>query len=159
MHVARDPRRKVAIRATMLASGPPADVCIRDISSRGMLLQASAPPQRGTCVEIWCSGHQIVGVVHWCKDRRFGVRLRDRINVHAFEGGAPAEILDPHGRTAGASPRPAARPGAGSSRARAGGMEFAVVAIFAAALVAALGITAFETLSRPIDAVSTHLKR
>jgi hypothetical protein len=38
-------------------------------------------------------------------------------------------------------------------------MEFAVVAVFAAALVAGLGITAFQALSRPLDAVSTSLGR
>jgi Flp pilus assembly pilin Flp len=36
-------------------------------------------------------------------------------------------------------------------------MEFALVAVFAAALVVALGVTAFEALSRPLDAVSTVL--
>jgi hypothetical protein len=36
-------------------------------------------------------------------------------------------------------------------------MEFAVVALFAAALVAALGVSAFQALARPFGAVSTVL--
>jgi hypothetical protein len=39
----------------------------------------------------------------------------------------------------------------------AGRMEFAVIAVFAAALVAGLGITAFQALSRPLNAISSLL--
>jgi hypothetical protein len=159
MHIAREPRRKVLIRATMRAGGPRTDVCIRDVSARGMLVQASAPPPRGTYVDLDCAGYQIVGVVIWHKERRFGIRTRERINVAALAGRIPPEILIPHRRGSRASPPAAMRGGGGASRALAGRMEFALVAAFAAALVAGLGMTVFETLSRPFEAISALLGR
>jgi hypothetical protein len=159
MHIAREPRRKVLIRATMRAGGPKADVCIRDISSRGLMVQAGTPPARGTYVDLDCAGHQIVGLVIWRRERRFGIQTRERINVAALAGRIAPEILVPQPRGGRVSAPRLERAGAGPSRTLAGRMEFAVVAVFAAALVAGLGITAFQALSRPLDAVSTSLGR
>ena len=155
MPKAREDRRKVLIRAGMRAGGPRMDVCIRDISSRGLLIQAAAPPPRGTYVELSCADQLIVGRVIWSKERRFGVESRDRVNVRALAGGAPAAEA-PQRREI--RPAPAAARAAGSGdRAFAHAMEYAVIAVFAAALVAALGVTAFETLSRPLENVAAHL--
>jgi hypothetical protein len=157
MHTAREPRRKVLIRATMRAGGPKTDVCIRDISSRGLMAQAGTPPPRGTYVDLDCAGHQIVGLVVWRRERRFGIQTRERINVAAVAGRIAPEILVPQRRGTRASAPAFQRPGGGQSRVMAGRMEFALVAVFAAALVGALGVTAFEALSRPFNAVSTLL--
>ena len=156
MQTARETRRKVLIRATMRAGGPRTDVCIRDISSRGMMVQMGAPPPRGTFVDLDCAGHQIVGLVIWRHDHRFGVQTRDKLNVHAIVNRLPAEALLPQRPGTRRGPRAAARAG-DASRALGGRMEFAMMALFAAALVAALGMTAFQTLSRPFDAISTML--
>jgi Flp pilus assembly pilin Flp len=153
MHVAREARRKVLIRATMRADGLPMDVCIRDLSTRGMLLQASAPPPRGTYVEIDCASFSIVARVIWRKDRRFGLESRERINVRALAGGPSPDPLP--SRTARRPKRAAAR--AGGSRTFARKIEFAVIAAGALALIAVLGATAFETLSHPFANVSTTL--
>src|SRR5690349_1803152 len=109
MQIAREPRRKVMIRATMRAGGPRTDVCIRDISSRGMMIQASAPPPRGTFVDVDCAGQQIVGLVVWRKAHRFGVQTRDRLNVRALAGRAPRDIIVAPRRGASAPARPAVR--------------------------------------------------
>lgn len=77
----RGPRRKVLLRARMRAGGPKVDICIRDLSTRGMLVQSAAPPPRGTYVEIVCDGLPIVGKVVWSGDRRFGVATRDAMDV------------------------------------------------------------------------------
>jgi hypothetical protein len=159
MQITREPRRKVLIRATMRAGGPRTDVCIRDISSRGLMAQAGAPPPRGTYIDLDCAGHQIVGLVVWRRERRFGIQTRERINVAALANRIAPEILAPTRRSSRASPPAALPAGAGRSRALAGRMEFALVALFAAALVAGLGISAFQALSRPLDAVSTMLGR
>ena len=159
MQIAREPRRKVLIRASMRAGGPKTDVCIRDISSRGLMAHAGTPPPRGTYVDLDCAGHQIVGLVVWRRDRRFGIQTRERINVAALAGRIAPEILAPQRRANRASAPGLSRAGAGRSRTIASRMEFALVAVFAAALVAALGVTTFEALSRPFDAVSTMLGR
>jgi hypothetical protein len=154
MHVARAQRRKVLIRARLRAGGLPMDVCIRDVSARGLLAQASAPPPRGTYVEIDCGRWLIVARVIWRKDRRFGLESRERIDVQALAGGPAAEpaLTGPARRPARGG---AARAEAG--RMFAGTMQFAVIAAFAVALVAALGATAYETLSRPFANVSGTL--
>lgn len=158
MHIAREARRKVMIRATMCAGGPRTDVCIRDISSRGLMVQSSAPPPRGTFVDLECAGHEIVGLVVWRREHRFGIQTRDRINVPALANRIAPEVLAPS-RRRGASARAAVRTGAGTSRALAGRMEFAVVVLFAGALVAALGLTAFQALAQPFGAISNLLGR
>jgi hypothetical protein len=141
----------------MCADGPRTDVCIRDISSRGMMIQAGAPPPRGTYVDLDWGGHEIVGLVIWRRERRFGIRTRERINVHALAGQASPEIPEAPRRASASAPAAAARRGAAANRTLAGRMEFAVVALFAAALVAALGVSAFQALARPFGAVSTVL--
>ena len=157
---ARDTRRKVLIRARMHAEGPSADVCIRDVSARGLLIQASAAPPKGSYVEIVLDGHWIVGRVIWGKDRRFGVQSRDRIDVPGIVKGRPGRAAPPDpARRPGFTPSPPRRAAAGTSQALAKSVEFAVIAAFAAALVAAVGMTAFETLSRPFANVSAHLGR
>jgi hypothetical protein len=156
MNIAREARRKVLIRAKMRADGLPMDVCIRDVSARGILVQAVNPPPRGTYVEIDVGGYEIVARVIWRKDRRFGLESRERINVRALAGGGSPEPARPR------AARPPARASAvrqDAGRHLAGTMEFAVIAAFALALVAALGATAFETLSRPFENVSTTLER
>ena len=80
----REPRRKVLIQARMRIEGAWADVCIRDISSRGLLLQAAAAPERGNYIEIFRAGHVIIGRVVWKNDRRFGVQTQDRMNIEAL---------------------------------------------------------------------------
>lgn len=151
MHIAREPRHKVLIRATLRASGPRTEVCVRDISARGMMIQAGNPPARGTYVDVEWAGHQIVGIVVWRRDHRFGVNTCERINVAAMLLGVSAEVLAPARRSA----EPARR--AGAARAVAGRMEFAVIALLAALLIASLGVTVFQTLSRPFAAVSDVL--
>ena len=100
-------RRKVLIRARLRAGNARLEVCIRDISPRGMLLQAAAPPRRGTFVEVSVGGFSIVGRVQWTKERRFGITTRDTIPVGTLAG-------DPDAPPA---PRKRAR------RARLGGSE------------------------------------
>jgi len=156
MQIAREPRRKVTIRASMRAEGPPLDVCVRDISSRGLMIQTRVPPPRGTYVQIECAGHEIVGIVVWRREHRFGINTCERIDASAL-----ARERQP----AKASPRPAKSVGKAGiaasvtpqGRMFAQRMEFAVVATFALVLVGALGAVAFETLSRPLAAVSAAL--
>ena len=154
MHIAREPRRKVMIRGTMRAGGPRADVCVRDISSRGMMIQASVPPARGTYVDIDCAGHQIVGIVVWRREHRFGINTSERIDVPALARQLPPGIAAAPGRGAAAA---GARAGNVQARSAGGRMEFAVVALLATALVGALGATAFQALARPFAAVSAVL--
>ena len=86
-----EPRHKVLIKVRYRAHGPELDGCILDVSSRGFLMTSALAPARGEYVEVFLSGQSIVGRVVWSSSRRFGLALRDRINVQTLI--SPARAL------------------------------------------------------------------
>src|SRR5690349_16447421 len=80
----REPRRNVLIRARMRNGPSWADVNIRNISSRGLMVQAASSPPRGSYVELRRGRHAIVARVAWSNGRRFGVQTQDRLDVDAI---------------------------------------------------------------------------
>lgn len=89
----RHARRKVLIPARMKQGVGWSDVCIRDLSARGLLVQAGAPPVRGTYVEIRRGVHIIIAKVAWSKGPYFGLTSQDCLPVDAL-------ILQPQSATA-----------------------------------------------------------
>lgn len=77
----REPRRKVMIKARMRIGAAWQDVCILNVSSRGLLCQAGSPPARGTYVEICRGRHLIVARVVWNEGRRSGLRTQDCLPI------------------------------------------------------------------------------
>lgn len=75
------------LTAKMRDSRSTRDVRVGDISSRGMLVVSPQPPQRGDIVDITVSGHHLAGRVVWVSGRRFGLRMRERIDVAAVVSG------------------------------------------------------------------------
>ena len=162
MIISREPRVKVMIRATLRAGQPRMDVCIRDISPRGLMMMAASPPEPGTYVEVLGIGQTIVGRVTWAKDRRFGVRTSDRIDLSAaiFGGAAQASGQDaaPGARTGSAAAAPRSNgKSAASNRAFGRAVQFVVIAAFAVTLSAAIALATYDTLVRSFSRVSTHL--
>jgi hypothetical protein len=80
----RHTRRKVLIPARMKHGAGWADICIRDISSRGMLVQGNSPPQRGSYVEVRRGAHIIIGKVAWAQERQFGLATQDVLPIDAI---------------------------------------------------------------------------
>jgi hypothetical protein len=159
---AREPRQKVMIKARMRVSATWNDVCILNISARGMSLQAAAPPPRGTYLEVRRGAHEILARVVWVNHHRFGVRTQESLDVDAVinqpdRSAAPALAI-----AAGVVPdrRRAPRSLAERhecSRMLSRAMEFAVIGIFAAsAAVAAFG-TVSGALERPLAQVSAAI--
>ena len=81
---AREERRKVLIRARMRSGATWGDVCILNISSRGLQLQAPRPPERGAYVEVRRGPQVIVGRVAWSKQHRFGIRSQDVLFIDSL---------------------------------------------------------------------------
>ena len=90
----RETRHKVLIQARMRIGNKWCDVCIRDVSSRGLLVQTAMPPARGTYIEIFKAGHIIVGRVVWSNDRRFGIHTQERMDISTMTG-APKSNSEP----------------------------------------------------------------
>src|ERR1700754_200748 len=130
----REPRQKVVLPARMRAGAAQMDVCIRDISSRGMLVQAGTPPPRGTYVEILRPGYSVTGRVVWSKHHKFGIQSRDRISMAAVlerrkvprpDGGVPP--LDQSGGPVSFSRRADPALLAARARARAAFLQYAAL--------------------------------
>lgn len=80
----REPRHKVVVSARMRSDTGHSDVCIRNVSSGGMLVQAAQPPPRGSYIEILRPNYSVTARVVWTKDRRFGVQSREKIDLDSF---------------------------------------------------------------------------
>jgi hypothetical protein len=63
------------------------DVCIRNMSSRGLLLQGQSPPRPGSYVEVRRGSHIIVARVVWTKDQEFGARAQDLLPIEQIVRG------------------------------------------------------------------------
>jgi hypothetical protein len=87
-----EPRTKALVKARIRDGGAERDVCILDISTRGMLATTSRPPARGEYVELLVGGHMLVGQVKWSGERRFGLALRERISIAALVAGDKGSI-------------------------------------------------------------------
>lgn len=77
-------RRKVLIRARLKQDAGWFDICIRDISARGLLVQGASPPRRGSYVEVRRGGHVIIAKVAWAKEQQFGLTTQDLLPVDAL---------------------------------------------------------------------------
>lgn len=156
---AREPRHKVLVRARMHAGGGWHDTCILNVSSRGLLLQAAAPPAKGTYLEIRRGPHVIMARVVWTKSHRFGVKTQDVVRLDAITGEAGQAAKSPvaewsNDRRSGARPM---LPAHDHSRQHGRLIEYG----FAAALAAAgAGLVASEVgsvLGAPIRNVEIAL--
>ena len=90
-----EPRVRAMVRACMRDNAGMREVCIIDVSTRGLLATTANPPKRGEFVEINVGNNHLAGQVKWSGQRRFGVALQDRVSVAAMiEGGKGKVSLD-----------------------------------------------------------------
>ena len=80
----RHQRRKVLLPARLKQDSGWSDVCIRDISPKGLLVQGGSPPPRGAYVELRRGAHIIVAKVAWAKNQQFGLTTQDILSVDAL---------------------------------------------------------------------------
>ena len=137
------------------------DVCIRDISTRGLMAQAAQPPDTGTYIEIRRGLHCVVGRVVWCNARNFGIRSQDRIDIDGIVSERPAAANDAPAqadrRTGPARAPASAAERTEASRRFAGGFQF--LAVIALGLAGA-GFAAWQVhdlLSRPMAMIGGAL--
>lgn len=80
----RELRRKVLIGARMRTGASWGDVCLLNLSSRGVLAQAAVPPPKGTYIEVRRGSHLIVARVVWAEKHKFGLCTQDAIGIDAI---------------------------------------------------------------------------
>ena len=80
----REPRRAIIAPATMRDGVRESAVVIGNISSRGLMAKCDCLPAEGARVEIRHGELRILGEVVWTKDRRFGMRSDEPIDLGAL---------------------------------------------------------------------------
>ncbi|HEX5182956.1 MAG TPA: PilZ domain-containing protein [Allosphingosinicella sp.] len=98
----REPRRNVIISARVRVSNVWFDTQIRNISSRGMMIDLKTPVPRGTYIEIARQEWRTAARVAWIGAGRCGVRTQDHVCL--------AELSSDTGRKARASDLESASP-------------------------------------------------
>ena len=147
----RENRQKVMIKARMRLGASWHDVCILNVSRRGLGIQAASAPARGTYVEIRRGHAEIVARVIWAKGHRAGLQSQDPIFLQALMQDVPAndQLRPVSGGTAFVDRRRTPRPARKShdeSRLAARTMEFACMAI----AVMAGGFIAFRAVEQAL---------
>ena len=159
----REARQKVVVAARMRIDGKYRDVCIRDISSRGMMLQAATPPRPGSYIEILRAAHIVVARVVWASDRRFGIRSQDRIDIRGIVEATPGSGTRPADQERRAADRSGGTPAidlaelAERNRHRSRAFEFGLLAVCGLLAAGLAANIAYGVLSSPLKAVSAHL--
>lgn len=155
----REPRQKVLVPARMRSESGHVDIRIKDISSRGMMVEAPYAPERGEYVEILRPGCSVVGRVVWAREGRFGLLSQDRINLHAVLDRRRSARLEastpPLLQIDARPPRRSTQPDMSRHVGRVLQYGF-IAALAAAAAVGAAGIV-YRDLSRAFDSVSREL--
>jgi len=155
----RDARHAVLIPSRMRAGGRPMDVCVRNVSTRGLCVVAPLPPATGTIVELMGPYAPIVGRVKWVGERRFGIEVRGQIDVAAL-------VMFKDRRGPGSSvpapdTRPVARPAISRQRheSRHIGkfLQFGFIAFLAGCAATFMAQVAYDILSRPAAAIAAGL--
>lgn len=140
------------------------DICIRDISPKGLLVQGTSPPSRGSYVEIRRGAHVIIAKVAWAKDQQFGLTTQDVVPVDALihrpdaagfgRSPAPSNDVRPERRSA---PRVSNEQAAARSRHISAMIQYGFAIVFALACAVALVGFVQDSLHRSLGTVTTTL--
>lgn len=159
----RERRRKVLVPARMRIDQQWVDVRIRNMSSRGLLVETASAPKAGTYVEIRRATHVIVGRAVWRAGGQFGVRTQDRLDIDAIVTAVPQR---PQAATAQGRPerradprRAAARIDARAERSRriASALQFVSLAAAGLAAAAYAATKVYALLAAPAEAIAKQL--
>ena len=159
----REPRQKVMIQAQMRIGASWNQVCILNISPRGLSMQAAAAPPRGTYLEIRRGDHEIMACVMWANHHRFGVRTQDSLVVDDIihhpkrSEAALAEAAASRAVAVRTASRRKVTERLDHSRMLSRAMEFAVIVMFVGAAAVVTFTAVAEALNRPLAEASLAL--
>ncbi len=158
----REARNKVMLPVRIRQDSGWGDACIRNVSSRGLMLQIEDAPPKGSFIEIRRQNVVIVGQVRWSRGDCCGLRSQDRIPVaELMTNGAVSQ--KPRFDDAGfVERRTAARVLSPHEIAEASRMKsvlFQRATFIAGAVIAALVLASllFDVLNRPMAMIAAKL--
>lgn len=158
----REPRQTVLIPAQIRGDSAWSEVCIRNVSSQGMMLEMSRPPAPGCYVELRRANVVVVARVMWAEADRCGLRTQAKVDLGALAG-TKEQASRPPGHAQGGSERTKHRSDhlirtADMARHVALGMQFACGAIFGGTLAILLSTMAYQAVARPFSAIREALR-
>jgi hypothetical protein len=160
----REERRKTVLRARLRTDRGWSDVTIGNVSSRGLMLQCTAPLPRNSFIEVRHRHLCIVGRIVWTHGAKCGVRTQDAIDMAGLLSHAPQKRRAPgeerratrRDRQLRARPQDPAEIAAGSRRfARA--FDWTIMVLAAGAAGAFMAQSAYAALAEPMTRVTTVL--
>ncbi|HET9458509.1 MAG TPA: PilZ domain-containing protein [Sphingomicrobium sp.] len=152
----REERRSVVLPARMRAGGGWDDVCILNLSQRGLMIHSSSPAQPGSYVEIRRGAQEIVARVVWRTNNRMGLLSQRRLQVAQVISGKELPSLQRAADTLGLERRRLLRT-ANRNRVRARLAQFVAVGLLGAALASAAYAAVVESLGRSLSEVAFAL--
>ena len=159
----REDRKAVRITVRVRTDDGWIDATVRNVSSRGMMLQSPQPLNRNQFVEISRGDHRVIGRIVWADAVMSGVRAQDEVDIAALlappqAGSTKCSVERRSGQRATAPPRVASldeRAEASRLIGRAAEKVCLVVAIACGALFAISG--ASQALAEPLGQISEAL--
>jgi hypothetical protein len=131
-----------------------ADMCILNISSRGMMLKGRAVPSRGSYLDIRSGLHAATARVVWTKGDRCGVLVQEVLSPDHFgKGQPPAAAWKGTCRRTSERREPAPVTHA-ESRLRGRAFEYLCFAILATAVAGGGFALVLQALQRPFGIVA-----
>lgn len=159
----RETRKTVRIGVRVRTEAGWRDAILRNVSSRGMMLQTDPPLHRNQCVEIARGRARVIGRVVWSDDASSGLMAQDAVDIAgllAAPGTNPAPA--PAERRSASRPAASFRPDVALDRAigsRLTGRAMERVGVLLAfASVSILAVTsALEAAEQPLESIRTAL--
>lgn len=159
----REERRATLVRARLRTDDGWSDVTIGNVSSRGLLLQGTAPLRRNDFVEVRHRHLSIVGRIVWAHGTKYGVRTQDRIDVAGLLSPTPATAAGPvEERRAAprkhmARPRTSAAQTAEASKRFGRALDWTLMVVAAGAAGVFMAQAAWLALDAPLDRAQTAM--
>ncbi|MEA3080748.1 MAG: hypothetical protein QOD54_416 [Sphingomonadales bacterium] len=157
-HRSRELRRRVVARARVWSGSQWSDVCILNVSSRGLLIQTSRPVAERSTVEILRGDHVIVARVMWSNAGRSGLRSEQQLPVEdilSLEQSRALQLIASNGLIH--DRRRTKRRIVVDPRLRGRAMEFLAIGAIAASLAIGMAAMAERALSGPLASASAAL--
>ena len=162
----REARRRVMVAARMRTQDGWSDVLIRNVSSRGMLIETGTVAPRDKYVEVRSGSHAMVGRVCWRNASQFGIQTQDRVDIDglAQRPSTPAKRGTPRPPQEDRRQEPrlsAADLARAAERSRLLGRATQSLFLGACVVIAAVTMASqvYETLAKPMRTVTATLAR
>lgn len=157
----REARQSVILSVRIRQDTGWKDASLRNLSSRGAMLQMDAPPPKGSFIEIRRGEALMVGQVRWSDGDRCGLRMQDKVPLASLLSPRyqPADDLVAAGKVERRAQVRVMSPAEIAERSRYKSALFQRLTLIAGALAAAIFLMTMmmELAGKPMATIAAHL--